>query len=314
MVRLWYPAAFTGTCTPARYAPSGVWSYLARLEKVAPPQVKTNSCEDALVAGGKHPVVVFTHGYTGTFTDYTFLFEDLASRGYVVASVNHTYEATAVQFADGRLAKSLVGSRFATAPQLDDKTVSFAVAARIRDLKFVMDEFQRMDSDPKDAFRGRLDLGRVAVAGHSLGGLTAMLGLEMEPRFRAAVSLDGITPGALFGSTGKPVLLLFAGRNAWDQQTCHVWNQLQGPRVALNLKGADHLTPSDAVWLARGAVRTGSMGMEKTVEAIRKYVADFLDSNLKGDVPHQLSTGDSSEYPDVSVTTEADSPCAREVE
>jgi len=43
------------------------------------PEVKTNSCEDAIVASGAHPVVVFTPGYTGTFTDYTFLFEDLAA-------------------------------------------------------------------------------------------------------------------------------------------------------------------------------------------------------------------------------------------
>jgi len=62
---------------------------------------------------GPHPVVVFTHGYTGTFTDYTFLFEDLASRGYVVAAVDHTYEATAVEFLDGRLVKSVFGSHLA---------------------------------------------------------------------------------------------------------------------------------------------------------------------------------------------------------
>jgi len=43
--------------------------------------------------------VIFTHGYIGTFTDYAFLFEDLASRGYVVASIDHTYEATALELA-----------------------------------------------------------------------------------------------------------------------------------------------------------------------------------------------------------------------
>jgi len=29
---------------------------------------------------GVHPVIVFTHGYTGTFTDYSFLFEDQVNR------------------------------------------------------------------------------------------------------------------------------------------------------------------------------------------------------------------------------------------
>ena len=309
LVRFWYPSDAVKNCTPAEYASHAVWNYLAQLEKVAPPQVKTNSCQDAPVAKGKHPVVVFTHGYTGTFTDYTFLFEDLASRGYIVASVNHTYEATAVQFPDGRIAKSLVGSRFGSALQLDEKSTSFAVAARISDLKFVVDELSHMNENTKGPFGERLDMARVAVAGHSLGGLTALLSLEMEPRFRAAVSLDGVNPDKLFGPTGKPVLILFAGRDAWNQQTCHVWSELQGPRVALSFRGADHLTPSDAVWLARGAVQTGSLGMEKTVEAIRNYVAAFLDTNLKSDELPRLLTGKSPEYPDVEVTTQTQSPC-----
>jgi len=296
-------------CRPAEYTSRAVWTYLAQLEKVAPPQVKTNSCQDAPVAKGKHPVVVFTPGYTGTFTDYTFLFEDLASRGYIVASVNHTYEATAVQFPDGRVAKSLVGSRFGSTLKLDSKATSFAVAARISDLKFVMDELEHINQNTKDPLGEKLDMARVAVAGHSVGGLTALLSLEMEPRFRAGLSLDGVTPGGLFGASSKPVLILFAGHDGWNQQTCHVWDQLRGPRLALSFKGTDHLTPSDAVWLANGAVQTGTMGMEKTVEAIRNYVAGFLDSNVKSDAPRQPLAGISSEYPDVDVVTETPSAC-----
>ncbi len=76
---------------------------------VSLPEVRTNSCLDAPIAEGAHPVILFSHGYTGAFTDYTFIFEDLASRGYVVASVDHTYEATAVEFPDGRFVKSVFG-------------------------------------------------------------------------------------------------------------------------------------------------------------------------------------------------------------
>lgn len=71
-VRFWYPTAFTRGCKPAPYASSSVWNYLAQLERVPAPRVKTNSCQDAAITLGTHPVVVFTHGYTGTFTDYTF--------------------------------------------------------------------------------------------------------------------------------------------------------------------------------------------------------------------------------------------------
>jgi hypothetical protein len=110
LVRFWYPASPDSGCKAAEYTSPKVWSYFSELTGLPLPQVATNSCLDAPVSNVAHPVVVFTHGYIGTFTDYTFLFEDLASRGYVVASIDHTFEATAVEFPDGRLAKSMLGT------------------------------------------------------------------------------------------------------------------------------------------------------------------------------------------------------------
>ncbi len=313
LVRIWYPSAGGQSCQPAPYTSSGVWNYLAQLEKVPAPQVKTNSCQDASVATGAHPVVVFTHGYTGTFTDYTFLFEDLASRGYIVASVNHTFEATAVQFPDGRVVKSVLGSHFGNTSRLDESTTSLAVAVRLADLKFVMDELQGLNASVSSPFAGKLDLSRVAVAGHSLGGLTALVGLKLEPRFGAAISVDGVMPGPLFGATEKPVLMLFAGRDAWDQDTCNLWSGLHGPRLALNFRGSEHLTPSDIVWLAKGAIQTGSVSMDSTVAAIRSYITAFLDANLSGKPADPLLTGAPSDDPDVEVTTQTQSPCSKTV-
>lgn len=309
-VRFWYPAHWDAACKPAEYTSPGVWNYLAQLEKVPAPQVKTNSCMNAAMTTGLHPVVVLTHGYTGTFTDYTFLAEDLASRGYVVASVNHTFEATAVQFPDGRLVKSVLGNHLQDTMTLDEKATTLAVAVRLADLRFVVDELTRLNASRTGPFAGKLDLSRVAIAGHSLGGMTALLGLELEPRFRAAISLDGVVPGTLFGNTTKPVLMLFAGRDAWDQDTCHLWGALHGPRLALSFKGSEHLTPSDAVWLAEGAIHTGTVGMEKTVASIREYAAAFLDANLKGSPRTDGLTGSSVENPDVEIIRRTPSACA----
>ena len=44
---------------------------------------------------------------------------------------------------------------------------------------------------------------------------------------------------------------------------------------------------------------TGKMGREKTIAAIRDYVAAFLDANLRGQPPDSLLTEPSSRYPDV---------------
>ncbi len=309
LVRFWYPADLARGCNPAPYSSPGVWNYMAQLVQVKPPQVKTNSCQDAPIAAGSHPVVVFTHGYTGTLTDYTFLFEDLASRGYVVASVGHTFESTAVEFPDGRLLKSVVGSHLERKLQLNEPSTTLAVAVRLADLNFVMDELGRLNGPAKSPFTGTLDLSRVALAGHSLGGMTALLGVELDSRFRAAVSLDGVMPSSWFSATQKPVMLLVAG-NDWDDNTCHLWTRLHGPRFAINLKTSEHLTPSDAIWLTEGAIKT-SGGMAKTVAAVRDYLAAFLDANMnmKSNAGDGLLAGPSPDYPDVELTTEKQNSC-----
>jgi hypothetical protein len=58
------------------------------------------------------------------------------------------------------------------------------------------------------------------------------------------------------------------------------------------------VTPSGAVWLANYAVRTGAMGPDKTIEALRNYIAAFLDANLRGKPFDPLLRGPSSDYPD----------------
>jgi pimeloyl-ACP methyl ester carboxylesterase len=158
---------------------------------------------------------------------------------------------------------------------------------------------------------GRLDMSRVALAGHSLGGLTALLGVQQDPRFRAGVILDGVLPEFVAVGTQTPMLVLTAGNDGWGENDCRLWNGLRGPRVAVNLKGAEHVTPSDAVWLARYAIKSGTMGPEKTIAAVRAYVAAFLDANLKGLPAARLLKGSSREYSDAVVTTLGQSPCGQ---
>ena len=303
VVRMWYPASPGQSCSRADYASPHVWSEFSRLLGIPLPQVTTNSCWDTPMSVGAHPVVLFTHGYTGTFTDYTFLFEDLASRGYVVASVDHTFEATAVEFPDGRLAESVFGSHLGNTVRADEQSMDYAVSVRLDDLKFVVNALESLNAGGSSQFAGRLDMSRVALAGHSLGGMTTILGVEQDSRFRAGVVLDDVVPNASLNGTETPMLLLAAGRDTWSEDETRLWSGLHGPRIAINLRGAEHLTLSDAVWLAVGAIKTGTMGPDKTVAAVRNYVAAFLDANLLGKEPSPLLTGPSSEFPDATVTT-----------
>lgn len=303
-VRLWYPASLTQNCQPAEYTSPTVWSRFSQLAGTPLPHVTTNSCLNTSMTDGMHPVVVFTPGFTGTFTDYTFLFEDLASRGYVVASVAHTYETTAVELPDRGLVQGLFGSHLDGSWRADEQIFSFAASVRLRDLTFVLNELQQLNSDAASPLSSKLDMSRVAIAGHSMGGSTAILAADADPRFKAAVVIDGVLSRTLDSATETPVLLLMAGHKQWSNTEQRVWAQLQGARLAVNLRGAEHVAPSDEVWLAREVIETGPMGSDKTIAAVRDYVAAFLDANLLNKPLDQLLTGPSSDYPDAEVTTQ----------
>jgi len=309
LVRFWYPASVEDTCKLAEYASPKVWSYFAELVRLPLPDVSTHACLDAPVANSAHPVVVFTHGYTGTFTDYTFLFEDLASRGYVVASIDHTHEATAVEFPDGRLAKSLVGSHLNNSWRMDENTLSLVMSTRLKDISFVVNELERLNTTLGNPFTGKLDTSRLALMGHSLGGEATIAGLQKEPRFRAGVILDGVLADTSAVKTEQALLILAAGRKHWSKQECNLWTTLKGPRLAVNLRGSEHLSLSDAVWLARGAFETGTIGPDKTLAAVRDYVSAFLDQNLRSGPANRLLAGTSAEYPDAEVITQGEALC-----
>jgi hypothetical protein len=133
-----------------------------------------------------------------------------------------------------------------------------------------------------------------------LGGVTALLGVEQETRLRAGIIIDGDVPDSLIRETNAPVLILAMGRQ-WNVNECRLWDKLQGS-VAVSLRGTEHLTPTDAVWLAPGAVKTGTMGPVKTISAIRDYIALFLDRNLRATAMDGISRGAFPEYPGATVT------------
>ena len=308
-VRLWYPASLSQPCKPAEYTSPAVWAYFSQLADVPLFRVNTNSCANAPVTDASHPVIVFTPGYTATFTDYTFLLEDLASRGYVVASVDHTYETTAVEFPDGRLAKSIFGSHLGNTWRGDERTFSSAIQVRLQDIEFVLNELGKLNRQPGGPFVNRLDMSKIGIAGHSMGGVTALLSLTHDTRFQAAVVLDAAVPEGLMGGTNKPVLILAAGRKQWDTGECRLWKNLLGPRIAANIRGTEHAAFSDWIWLADTAVETGPMGPEKTMSALRDYVAAFLDASLRQESPRSLPTASLPDYPDVTLITGQQSLC-----
>lgn len=136
--------------------------------------------------GAPYPLILFSHGYLGSHPlDFTVFCEEIASHGYVVASIAHTYYATEVKFPDGRVItppEALLAKQ--SAP---DHAVQALWAA---DVQCVLDYLIKVNVDERDQFYHLLDVKRVGIVGHSMGGSTAYRLCLNDPRFKAGVSLD----------------------------------------------------------------------------------------------------------------------------
>jgi dienelactone hydrolase len=182
-VEVWYPATveFAGQdlaeATRDRYQ---------HLPVFAP--VPQDAVREATAAAGVYPVVLFSHGFGSHRRQSTFLCTHLASRGFVVASVDHP-GTTMLDVLQATIA--VRGGE--PAPE-GDAILRAAIADRPRDLTFVLNELERGQLGLEGLHP---DTTRVAACGHSFGGWTALMVSGHDPRIVAALPLapaGGATP------------------------------------------------------------------------------------------------------------------------
>ncbi|WP_121710468.1 lipase [Streptomyces sp. E5N91] len=222
------------------------------------------------------PLVLLSPGFALPRSSLTGLAEELASRGYAVAAVDHAYEAPAISHPDGRMTGCLACRRHPEGARV--------AATRAADLRFVRERLLR---SPGAVGLPRLDPSRVAVVGHSMGGAAAFETLRTDAGFAAAANLDGTVHTGGRSPVDRPFLLLGAGehgRPGADPTWQRAWRDLSGPRRWLSVRGAGHLSFTD---YARLLERTGTAGEEVTLGAAdagrvtRELVVAFLDERLR---------------------------------
>jgi len=189
--------------------------------------VKTHSYLDAppLESEEPWPVAFFSHGYSSHLGQNTALMEHLASHGYLVFSVQHSYDSTTVRFDDGSTA-SMGEEWFEWTRKVSTEGFPESerkmLAGRNYDERYegAVETFQAMESQDQRLFRSvpvwrddRMfllesvanglvpeavkiivsggDYSRVGHLGMSFGGSTAASVCQVDPRCAAAVNLDG---------------------------------------------------------------------------------------------------------------------------
>jgi dienelactone hydrolase len=350
MVSLWYPAADVDRFPRAPHmlpgagahfgsaAGAGSSLYGIPADSVDFAATRTSGHEGAPVARHKRPfpVVLYSPGAGDPRTWETTVVQDLASRGYLVVAIDHTYDSSEVEFPDGRVVGGLLDQLFQEAQQPDDfqalATRIFDV--RIADTRFVLDRIAALNrgTNPDAAGRplpagvaGALDLRRTGMLGVSAGGLTALQAMDEDPRIKAAVDIGGSIESPLISD---PVRLWPVAQHGLDQpfmlmgdpgtdhhQTASwkmLWNNSKGWHVDLHLKGArGEDSYKDTVPLLPQIARqlglpesfvTGVIGcidVTRAVHTEETFVAAFFDRWLRGRDGHLLD-GPTPRFPDVT--------------
>jgi dienelactone hydrolase len=156
---------------------------------------------DAEEENKKYPLVIFSHGAFGFRGSNYSTFMELASNGYVVCSVDHTYQSFFSKQTDGKTV--IVNNDFindAIAVQNgdydDEKTFKMThewLKLRTDDINFVLDAILNNKND--EYVYKIIDAEKIGLSGHSLGGATAAELGRIRKDIDAVIVIDGTMIG-----------------------------------------------------------------------------------------------------------------------
>ncbi|MFI1716912.1 alpha/beta hydrolase family protein [Streptomyces litmocidini] len=304
MVTLHYPAARPGGGRPAPYATGEEARLLA--EQLGPgvsgdvlARTRTHSRTGVGPAPGRHPLVLLSPGFSVSRWTLTHLAEDLASRGYVVASVDHAYESYGISLPGGRTLTCVACTALEGGVH-----GSVVTSTRAADVRYVLDRLT--GPKPVRRYADMIDPRRVGMAGHSIGGASAASAMVADPRIDAGINMDGAFWEDLPAEDlrGRPFLMLGThdgmhlpgGQDAsWDR----TWTALDGWKRWITVAGSEHFTFSDGPVIQRHfGLPQPELPADRAVAVTRTYVAAFFDQHLRG-LPRPVLDGPTPANPEV---------------
>lgn len=255
--------------------------------------ISTNTRNDVACSNKleKYPVLIFSHGITGSRHLHQILFEHLASKGYIVFALDHSFDANLTIFPNGKIAD--YRSEITGHPDsvlIREKQIN----TRAFDVGFIIDQIREIETGMIDSkLSGRLDLDRVALGGHSYGGATAILASHNHEIVKACVVLDGwISPiPDKVISEGINVPFLFMGRPSWHdsdypgnyERLADLITHSSNEKYDLRINQTLHLDYTDIPLmspLVKHVMDVGDLKPSTTLSLINDLVLGFLEVHL----------------------------------
>jgi pimeloyl-ACP methyl ester carboxylesterase len=232
----------------------------------------------------RFPVILHSHGFSCDRTLNSYNATELASHGYIVAAVDHM-DCHATVFPDER------GVRLVP-PHVANVNSTF-LKSRTNDLAYLLVILE--DIDARDTtLAGRLDLTRIGVMGHSMGGGTAAEICRLDSRVKCAALLDpfmffglNLNPDLNKQGLQKPFLsmnrtILDHSNLLWDASgdSQHLYMLATQDATWLRITNTGHFAFSDWAW----SVETNP-DSRRGAEAINACLVWFFDTYLAGTAP-----------------------------
>jgi pimeloyl-ACP methyl ester carboxylesterase len=329
MVSLFYPVNPHKPTTPVNYMPPETAAFEDGLEQSNLGPVSSNGTFEklALQLAGKSlqplgtpdfPIVLFSPAQGTTRLFYSVIAQTIASSGYLVITIDAPYDVDIVEYPDGSVA--LINNTIAANPTVAN--IELAVSVRAEDASFVLDQLRNASviSQLIPGSSQGLNVSKVAMFGHSLGGAATAAVMLNDSRIAGGLAMDG----ALFGPVVQKGLdrpfMLMAHTNltrANDSNTndpanswFDIWPNLRGWKLNVILSNSLHYTFSDfpIVLETLGIVPNATTGNNlqvtdlngsRALKIVTTYVTAFLDMVLKCK-PSPLLQGPVAVFPEVT--------------
>ena len=301
IVQIWYPALNNAEMKPEPYLDfidlrAKTLAGAGAIPEFFPGHLNhiyTNSYKNIPIIKSNQlmPVVIFSHGITGTRHLHQTMYEYLVSHGFIVVALDHSFDANLTIFPDGRLADY----RSDITGHVDSVNIrKMQMNTRATDISFILDQLYKVHSGKiKSQINAKIDLEMVAVGGHSYGGSTATVASQQDNRIKACFVLDSwISPIPQETiDNGVHIPFLFMGRPTWtgsdypgnyprlDSLMVHS----SSPKYRLIINGTKHLDYSDIPLFSPiigYVLDVGSNPAILTVSLINRLVHGFLLKHL----------------------------------
>ncbi|NMH87060.1 alpha/beta hydrolase family protein [Flavivirga algicola] len=322
MIKVWYPSLSSTNRKQEPYLDHAnrvgfVNKYLGFMPTTALnylDEVKTHVYPNIPIANESFPVLIFSHGYGSNASGYYTLLTEIASQGYIILNMNHTYESLGAVFPNGKEVffdydfqatqnvnsmKHITPIREAFKKNLPfeerhsiirEASKGYAATKMIKrwakDITYTLDQLEYWNNE--GFFKGKLDLDRIGVFGHSRGGGAAGQATIEDARIKASANIDGVQWGEMMDTIYQtPFLYLSSdwGENHEDVNL-HVYkNKSTNYFYEAKLLTAAHPNFMDIPFMipVKELAQTGNIDVKLGVKITNELVIAFFNSHLRGD-------------------------------